>query len=434
MRWIFYNFLFFLGGLLLLPKLLLRMRRRGGYRAHLGQRFGRYSPETRARLGAGGALWLHAVSVGEVYVAGQLMQALRAQQPALRFVLSTTTSTGWREAERQLAPSDTLIYLPLDFPGCARRALKAIRPAAFILVESEFWPNLLRACARRGVPAFLVNGRVSDRSAPRLRALRLWFGPALRAFRQLQVQSDLDGQRLVAAGADPTRLLVTGSFKYDVARRAPEKERQAAALLAQLGMGAGCRLLLGASTWPGEEQALLAIYQALRPRYPALRLALMPRHFERAAEVAAVITAAGLTPLRKSRLDAAEAPTPGGAERVLLLDTTGESMGFYAQAALIFVGKSLLAARGAQNMIEPCLCGVPTLVGPHTGNFRPIMADLLAAEAIVQVRDSAELQQAIARLLDDPAGRVALGSRAAAAVTARRGTVERCAAQLLAAM
>ena len=437
MRWFFYDVFFFLAYLLMAPHFLLRMRKRGGYRANFGQRFGRYSPETRAALDAlhedGAApVWIHAVSVGEVFVAGQMMRALREQDPSVRFVLSTTSSTGWKQAEGQVTPRDCLVYCPLDFPGAVRRALDAIRPRAFLLTESELWPNLIRATAKRGVPLFLINARVSDRSAPGYRRLRFWFGPALRAFRRIFAQSALDRDRLAAAGADPDAVEVTGSFKFDVARRAPGKEQAAAAALSRLGLaGEGLTLLLGGSTWPGEEAVLLDIYKRLSPAHPGLRLALVPRHFERAAEVESAIRDAGLACVRKSRLDAGDAPAATGSGAVLLADTTGELMGFYGNAQIVFVGKSL-CEHGAQNMIEPCLCGAATLVGPNTENFRPVMADLLASGALLQVPDRDALEREIGRLLGDPSARVALGERARAAVESRRGVVGRCASHILA--
>lgn len=441
MRWIVYNVLFLIGYLLMVPGFFLRMARRGGYRRHFRQRFGRYGGLTLARM-AGGAdagaarkpgerpIWIHAVSVGEVYVAWQMMHALRVKRPGTRFVLSTTSSTGWREAEKRIRPEDVLIYNPLDFPFCVRRALDAIQPRAFILTESEIWPNLIRACSRRGIPMFLVNGRISDRSAPRYRLLRFWFGPALRQFTLLLMQSDLDRQRMVDAGADAGRIVVTGSVKFDVARRDPAREQMAAALLSRLDMGAGRTILMGGSTWPGEEDALLGIYRRLQPQFPELRLVLIPRHFERGDAVAAAISAAGFTCIRKSLLDAGVEPAATGANAVLLVNTTGEMMGFYAHAAIVFVGKSL-CAHGAQNMIEPCLCGKATLVGPFTENFRPVMADLLAAQAIVQTPDAAALEREIAALLAAPQRREELGNRAAAAVQRRRGVVGRCADLIL---
>ena len=442
MRWIIYNVLFAIGYLLMVPGFLLRMARRGGYRRHFRQRFGRYGVLTRERMaggkGAAGTpedrpIWIHAVSVGEVYVAWQVMHALRAQRPGTRFVLSTTSSTGWREAEKRIHAEDVLIYYPLDFPFCVRRALDAIQPRAFILTESEFWPNLIRACSRRNIPVFLVNGRISDRSAPRYRQLRFWFGPVLRQFALLMVQSDLDRQRLLDAGADGTRVRVTGSVKFDVARRDPPKEQMAAALLSQLDMGAGRTILMGGSTWPGEEDVLIGIYNRLQPQHPDLRLVLIPRHFERGDAVASAISTAGLTCIRKSLLDAGVEPAATGANAVLLVNTTGEMMGFYAHAAIAFVGKSL-CAHGAQNMIEPCLCGKATVIGPYTENFRPVMADLLAAQALVQVPDAAALEREIAGLLADPVRRAELGARGAAAVQRRRGVIGKCAEMILQGM
>ena len=178
MKWFVYNALFAVVYIALLPSFLLRMARRGGYRSRFADRFGRYPGDVRKALAAlsGKAVWIHAVSVGEVAVAGQMIRSLRGRDPSLRFVFSTTSSTGWKQALREISPGDVLIYNPIDFPGCVRRALDAARPRAVILVESEIWPNFIRALKRRGIPAYLVNARVSDRSAPGYRRLRFFFG------------------------------------------------------------------------------------------------------------------------------------------------------------------------------------------------------------------------------------------------------------------
>lgn len=428
MRWFFYNLLFAVVYVAMVPGFVLRMRRRGGYRNRFADRFGRYPEEVAARLReTGGAVWVHAVSVGEVYVAGQVMRALRERLPGVRFVLSTTSSTGWKEAEKLVSSEDVLIFNPLDFPACVERAVRAVRPKAFILTESEIWPNVIRACRRRGVPIFLVNARVSDRSAPGYRRLRFWFGPVLRMFTAIQAQSETDKARLVAAGADPQTVEVTGSFKFDVANRAPEKERSVAAFLARHDAGRDRTVLLGGSTWPGEDAVLIGIYRRLRGRFPALRLVLVPRHFEKADAVQAEIEKAGLACVRKSREDAAVGgAAASGGDAVVVGDTTGELMGFYGNADIVFVGKSL-CEHGAQNMIEPCLCGAATLVGPFTENFRPVMSDLLAAEALIQVPDADSLEREIGRLAADAEARRALGERGAKAVQGRKGVVARCA-------
>ena len=428
MRWFFYNLMFGIAYLAMLPKFLMRMRRRGGYRNRFGDRFGRYPADVAERLlRMDGAVWIHAVSVGEVYVAGQVMRALREQVPKMRFVVSTTSSTGWQEAEKVVGASDVLIYNPLDFPACVERALNTIRPSAFILTESEIWPNVIRSCYRRGVPLFLVNARVSDRSAPGYRRLRFWFGPVLRMFTSIMAQSETDKRRLVEAGAEPSRIEVPGSFKFDVANRSPEKERSVAEFLERNDAGRNRIVLLGGSTWPGEDTVLIGIFKRLRQRHRELRLVLVPRHFEKADAVQSEIEKAGLACVRKSREDRGPGAADGGA--VVLADTTGELMGFYGNADIVFVGKSL-CAHGAQNMIEPCLCGAATLVGPHAENFRPVMSDLLGAGALIQVPTAEALEREIGRLVADEGARKALGTRGVAAVLKRKGVVERCAAAM----
>ncbi len=431
MRWFLFNILFCVAYLLMLPYFAFRMIRRGGYRARFGERFGRFDAAVTARLTQPGPpfFWIHAVSVGEVYVAGQVMRALREHDPSIRFVLSSTSSTGFREAEKEVRDADVTIYCPLDFPWFVQRALRLIRPCCLLLTESELWPNLIRHCARGNVPVFLVNGRVSDRSAPRYRALRFWFGPVLRSFTWIMAQSELDKQRLVDAGADPATIDVLGSVKFDVARRDVAKEKQLAEFLAACDMtGENRLLLLGGSTWPGEDEILLDIYAALRPRFPELRLVIVPRHFEKADAIEARILNMGLTCLRKSRMSPTPPPRDGSA--VLLADTTGELMGMYGLADIAFVGRSL-CMHGGQNMIEPCLCGVATLVGPWTENFRPVMSDLLAHGGLLQVQDAAELHRAIERLVAEPQARHALGQRGREAVELRRGVVGACVDQIL---
>ena len=430
MKWILYNVLFAIAYFAMLPHFLWRMKRRGGYRDRFADRFGRYPRDVAAALAGmhGKAIWVHAVSVGEVGVAGQLMRALREKDPSLRFVLSTTSSTGWAQARRTAGPDDVAIYYPVDFPRCVRRALDAVRPRAVVLAESEIWPNFIRAARRRGIPLFLANARVSDRSAPRYKALRWFFGEIFRSFSRIYAQSRTDAERLEAAGADGAAIEVAGSFKFDGARRDPAKEKEVRAWL-----GSGGPLLLGGSTWPGEDEVLLRIYASLRGETPGLKLAIVPRHFEKADAVEANIRAAGFECIRRSRGDAAPEDGAAGPGAVFLADTTGELSGFYGCADVAFVGKSL-CAHGSQNMIEPCLCGAATVVGPYTENFRPVMSELLAAGAIVQAGDEAGVARETARLLKDADARRALGRRAAQAVESLRGASGRCAASMLAIM
>jgi 3-deoxy-D-manno-octulosonic-acid transferase len=433
MRWWLYTFLFTIAYLVMLPHFLLRMRRRGGYWARFSDRFGFYPKEVLSRLAKlQRPIWIHAVSVGEVYVAGQVMRGLRAERPNTHFVLSTTSSTGWKEAEKLLSPEDVLIYFPLDFPSAVKRALKAIKPKMLIITETEIWPNMIRTAHTCSIPLYLVNARIADKSEKGYRKLKFWFAPVLNMFTRIFAQSRLDKDRLEAIGANPDIIEVTGSFKYDVAQRAPEKEEAIRAFLARFGINENHTVLLGGSTWPGEDTILINIYKRLHPRYPNLRLVIAPRHFEKADGVQAEIVKAGFRCLRKSKLT----PTftaPPDSQAIILADTTGELMGFYGNSDIVFVGKSL-CEHGAQNMIEPCLCGAATLVGPYTENFRPVMTDLLASEAIIQVQDAAALENEIVWLLDDPAARKALGERAISAVMRRTGVVKAVFKQMCAAL
>jgi len=470
-KWTLYNLLFALVYPFLLPGFLVRMLRRGGYAARFGDRFALYPDAVLKAFGRHATLsdshapiiptfqhsniqplpqsnnptiqqsnnsfvWLHAVSVGEVQVAGQLMREWRKAEPSVRFCFSTTSSTGWMMAQKELEPqSDVLIYNPLDFPNFVKSALLTVRPRAIVLTESEIWPNFIRRAKRWGIPLFLINARVSDRSAPRYKLAKCFFGDVFSCFTRIFAQSELDKARLVAAGAPADRTDVTGSFKFDVACRNPAKEEELRAWLASSD-GAG-KLLLGGSTWPGEDEVLLKIYarliaEATAAGRPLPRLVIAPRHFEKADAVEANIRKAGFACIRRSRGDSSVQPPTSNLQPptsnlqpVFLADTTGELMGLYALADVVFVGKSL-CAHGSQNMIEPCLCGKPTFVGPYTENFRPVMSDLLEAKAIEQVKDAAELEEKICALFGGTFDGASLGARASAAVLRRQGVVPAC--------
>lgn len=419
MKKVVYNLLFAVVYPFLLPGFIVRMLRRGGYAARMGDRFALYPDEVLAKFREGGFVWIHAVSVGEVQVAGQLMREWRKVEPGVKFVFSTTSSTGWKMAEKEISERDVLIYNPLDFPNFVKSALKTVLPRAVVLTESEIWPNFIWTARRYRIPVFLINARVSDRSAPRYKAARWFFGDVLSSFARIFAQSDLDATRLVAAGAPERIVEVTGSFKFDVAHRNEAKERE---LREWIGPG---RMLLGGSTWPGEDEALLRIYSDIAKSQSGesqVKLVIAPRHFEKADAVEANIKSAGFSCIRRSRKDSSTPPLPHSSTPVYLADTTGELMGLYGISDVVFVGKSL-CAHGSQNMIEPCLCGKPTAVGPYTENFRPVMSDLLAADAIRQVKDEKELGEFVKTSFTDDGG---LGARAAAAVERRKGVVPKC--------
>jgi len=349
MFWFLYNLLFLFGFLLLLPRFIYRMCRRGGYRHNFMQRAACYDHTVRSKLAPGDRIWVQAVSVGEVFVALRFMEELRARQPDVRFVLSTNTSTGHAIAKERINSVDQLIYFPVDFPAVMSSVLNLIR--------------------------ILVNGRISEHSYAGYRKLRVFTRRILEQVDLLCVQSDGDAERLRALGAPAERVHVMGSAKYEVVCSDSQREAHAASLLELAGIGDEQPVLLGGSTWPGEERVLLDIYIALREEHPGLMLVLAPRHVERTPEVLKEIDQCGLSVVQRSTL----------------LDSTGELTSFYPHADIIFIGKSL-TQHGGQNIIEPAMFGKPIVVGPNMENFPVVIDDFLEAGAIVQVADATELQ------------------------------------------
>ncbi len=424
MLWVLYQVLFAVGFTLMLPYFLFRMGRRGGYGPGFGERFARYAPAVAEKLAVGPRIWVHAVSVGEVHVALGFIREWRTRRPGARFIVSVNTPTGHGVAARHLAPDDVLVYFPLDIPPVVRRALDALRPAALVLCEGELWPNLIRACARRGIPVASINGRVSDRSFRGYRSARVFTRRVLPLFSRFCAQSAEDARRLVELGAPADRVVVVGSAKYEATVADPAAADRARHFLRAAGFPADATILVGGSTWAGEETALLDICRDLRPEFPSLRLVLVPRHAERAPGVVRELEARGVPYVRRSG-----GPAPSALPEVALIDTTGELMGFYGAADLVFVGKSL-TRHGGQNPIEPALWSRPTLVGPNMENFRPVVADFLEVGALRQVSDAAELAAALRELLSDPARRADLGARAGAVVRAKAGALRRTVEEL----
>jgi len=416
MIWFFYNLLFPIAFLLLLPKFLSRMARRGGYKKHFEQRFGLYGHGTTVQLTEGRRIWIHAVSVGELNIALRFVEESRKENPEVRFVLSTNTSTAHAIGDRELDSRDVLIYFPLDIPFIMKKAFNAINPLKLILVECEIWPNLIREANRRGIPVALINGRISDSSFRGYSKLSSFTRRLLPMIDPICVQGQRDAERMIALGAGPGTVKVLGTAKYDLPPPAADVAAPARAVLTQAGVADDALILLGGSTWPGEEAVLCEIYKKLRVDHPGLFLVLVPRHAERRNEVVVAIEGLGLTcSLRSQGASPAE---------VLVIDTTGELMSFYAAADVVFVGKSL-CEHGGQNPIEPALFGKPVIVGPNMENFPLVMDDFLLKGALLQVQDIPALEKNISKQLADPAARRQLGAAAAQLVESRRGAIRR---------
>ena len=421
MLWIIYNLLFPIVFLFMLPKFLTRMMRRGGYFQHFEQRIGHFGTQTKAELREHRRVWIHAVSVGEIYVALRFIKAFREEHPDTFFALSTTTSTGHAIARKEIDPRDVLFYFPVDLPVVIRKVLRIINPVRLVLVEGEFWPNLIRLADKQGVPVSLINGRMSERSYKGYRKLKSLTADVLRRIDPICVQGDVDARRMIGIGALAAHVHVMGTVKFDVAERNAEGEKTAQEIMRAIRVPGNATVLLGGSTWPGEEAVLCDLYKKLKAKNPTLFLVLVPRHVERAAEVIQCLEERKLTFLRRSQL---EASPIGETPDVLFVDTTGELRSFYSIADIIFVGKSLLE-HGGQNPIEPAMCGKAIVVGPNMENFPSVMPVFLANEAIVQVPDTAALESALARLATDEPARAALGTRAAQVVESNRGMIQK---------
>ena len=340
-----YNLLFTIGFVLSAPYYFVKLWRRGNWRTGFGQRLGFFSADLRERLKGRRTIWLHAVSVGEAGICAQLIQQLAPQLRDVQLVVSTTTTTGMGVLEKKLPPEVLRIYYPIDFWFGVRRALNVIHPQAIILVEAEFWPNLLWQSLDRGVGLFLVNARVSDRSYKGYQRVQFLFGPIFKRFEAAGCQNQEDAQRLLTLGFAQQAVRVVGNLKFDLA--VPPDRLGVEAMLRQIAVPEGAPLLVCGSTHDGEEAILAGIFGRLRAKFPQLFLIVVPRHFERAKQVEADLARSGLRVVKRTDITPQTRLQPGEAD-CLLVNTTGELVYFYRHATVVFVGKSLTAEGGAE--------------------------------------------------------------------------------------
>ena len=425
-----YNILFIICFGLASPYYFWRLRRRPtDWTTGFGQRFAIYDPSVKQALTNRQTIWLHAVSVGEVGLCTQLMSALEPRIPNAKIVVSCTTSTGMAEYRRRLPSRITKIYYPIDRRKFVRRALATINPEIIILLEAEIWPNFLWRAAALDIPVFLANARLSDRSYPRYRKFGWLFRPLFASFAGISCQNEEDALRLRDVGCRPETVRVVGNLKFDAARLTEQRELDVRGLLRQIGVPADALILVAGSTHDGEELLLADAVSRLRKKFPNLFLVLVPRHFERCGDLGQKLKARGVKFILRGAIFASTQLAAGEAD-CLLVNTTGELKFFYEPASVVFVGKSLTAI-GGQNPIEPAALGKAVVFGPNMQNFKDIVRIFLARDAAVQVKNAAELEGALAALLENPARRDELGRRAAHAVAENLGSIERTVEMIL---
>jgi 3-deoxy-D-manno-octulosonic-acid transferase len=405
------------GGLLLVAGPFLLVRRGRHYFQSVLRRLGKGT----GRPASPGALWLHAVSVGEVGVAATLIRSLPADLPLL---VTTVTPTGQARAVAQLGDRAAVDYLPYDLGFAVRRFFRRHSPGALILVEGDYWPLVLREARRREMKVAVVNGRVGDRSFRRMLTFRRWLDPLFGGVDRFGLQTQGDADRLAALGVEPGRLHVTGNLKFEIREppELPDLERSLRSL------ASGRPLFVAGSTMEGEEEAVLTAFAAAGGSKRAL-LVLAPRHPERWGAVEALIKARGFAAVRRTALPLDGTATSGDAVAVVLLDSLGELASVYGWARGSFVGGTLVP-KGGHNPLEPARVGVPVAVGPSMENFREMaeIFDRLAAWG--RVTDAESLGVLWKGWLDRPDEARELGERALRLVLENRGAEERTLAML----
>jgi 3-deoxy-D-manno-octulosonic-acid transferase len=386
--------------------MLWRGVRDRSYWANFGERFGFGSGPEIA-----GSIWVHAVSVGEVQAAASLVTALRARYPDVPLVLTTVTPTGAQRARELFREGVLVRYVPYDLPGSVRRFFERVRPRVAIILETELWPTLYHECGRRRVPLVLASARISPRSVGRYRWLAGLFRETLSHGIVIAAQSEGDAERFRLIGANPRKTHVTGNIKFDFALPEDIAARGAALRARYAG---GRPVWVAGSTHEGEETAVVAAHRLVRAAGHDALLVLVPRHPNRFAAVADQLQSEGVAFMRRTadigKLNGPETGNggrrqPGGAVgaargEVLLVDTLGELLAFYAASDVAFVAGSLVPI-GGHNLLEPVAVGVPVVTGPHVFNAEDVAQLLIDEQAALMVKDERELAATVAALLDD---------------------------------
>lgn len=398
---------------LLLPFLFIRLWWKGrlnpGYRRRWAERLAFFkTPSLKSPI------WVHAVSFGEMIVAAPLVREIQKHFPEHSIVITTMTSTGSAQAQKQFKPEEAFhVFVPYDTPGAVKRFLSKIKPCMLILIETELWPNQLHYCQQQKIPVLLANARLSEKSARSYARFSKITKTMLSAVSMIAAQAKPDADRFVALGADPKRVVVTGSIKFDI--NDPERYRDA---ILKLKAQCNNRLVwIAGSTHAGEDDIILAAHAVIKKQFPTSLLFLVPRHPERFMSVTELCRSSGFTAVRRSEQGDNKIESD-----IYVGDTMGEMMILYGASDVVFVGGSFITL-GGHNMLEPAALAKPVITGPHVFNFAQVTELLLSAGALIQVRDAETLAHAVIGFFEDENKIAQAGARALSVVEANRGAL-----------
>ncbi len=430
-----YNLLFNLAFIISFPYLVLRAAW-GGH--GIAERMGRLPHQKTEGLRDRKVIWFHAASVGELKALSAVIPQVQRKGPDYHLVVSTLTKTGKTEAERTLRGVKMVFFVPVDLRRFVRRAIRSIRPAALILVETELWPNLIREAKESGCFVGLINGRISERSLGRYRLVKSLFGQTLSYIDLLCLQSQEYKERMMLLGADKSRIELTGNLKFDRLLLAADAE-ETGQLRKSLHIPGHLRVVIAGSTREGEEQLLVPVFKKLSERYHDLVFILAPRHLDRLNQLERILSDFSMPFVRRTRLDQPAPANSGKTEdspddrRVILLDTMGELSKIYSVADVAFVGGSLVPI-GGHNLLEPAIYGVPVLFGPHVSNFKEEAKLLISSGGGIQVQDPDGLFVSLSGLLADDGQRRNLGQKAREAIERKTGVATKTADLIFSAL
>ncbi|TWH45326.1 3-deoxy-D-manno-octulosonic acid transferase [Sporomusa sp. KB1] len=419
-----YNILAVILVILALPVFVVRLVREKGFAERVKQSFGALPAETLVKVAGKEAIWVHAASVGEIVAASPIVKEIRQELPGIPIVVSVVTASGYAMAKRIIPEADGIIFFPLDLPLLSYSVVAKIRPQAFLMVETELWPNFLKVVRKFNIPAMMVNGRISDKSVNRYIYFRRVLADMLNTVVKFCMQSNIDAQYITRLGADPARVVVTGNTKFDQSYTELSLEDKTN-MLSSLGLCSADQILVAGSTHRGEEELLFPAFNEVREQFPHTQFIIAPREPLRADELVELAAKYNFVAVRRTNMPGKLAENPD----MIIVDTIGELGKIYGLGDIVYVGGSLIP-HGGHNILEPAAHGKPILVGPHMFNFKETYALFSERGVCLTVRDSAGLAEAMLKLLHSPEQRQAIGQEALIIINENRGASHKSALYL----